>query len=79
MNKNILSYNRVQVGKEKFPLEGNFSLVYNYFDMLIIPNKDHNLYDHKFFTRKRWDYFVKNLMGKEPPSNYEIGIRFKQD
>ena len=49
------------------------------FDMLIIPNKDHNLYDHKFFTRKRWDYFVKNLMGAEPPINYEIGIRFKQD
>ncbi|MBU1014152.1 MAG: S9 family peptidase [Bacteroidetes bacterium] len=49
------------------------------FDMLIIPNKDHNLYDHKFFTRKRWDYFVKNLMGAEPPTNYEIGVKFKQD
>jgi hypothetical protein len=22
--------------------------------------------------RKRWDYFVKNLMGAEPPKEYEI-------
>jgi len=50
------------------------------FEMLIIPNENHSsLYNNKFFTRKRWDYFVKNLMGVEPPSNYEIGVRFKED
>jgi hypothetical protein len=23
-------------------------------------------------VRRRWDYFVKNLMGAEPPINYEM-------
>ena len=49
------------------------------FDMLIIPNKNHSMYDHKFFTRKRWDYFVRYLAGMEPPLNYEIGPRFEQE
>ncbi len=49
------------------------------FEMVIIPNKNHSMYDHKFFTRKRWDYFTKHLIGMEPPSNYEIGLRFKDE
>jgi hypothetical protein len=24
-------------------------------------------------TRRRWDYFVKNLLGMEPPKEYELG------
>jgi hypothetical protein len=23
-------------------------------------------------TRRRWDYFIKNLMGFEPPAGYEL-------
>jgi dipeptidyl-peptidase-4 len=23
--------------------------------------------------RRRWDYFVKNLLGAEPPREYEMG------
>ena len=23
--------------------------------------------------RRRWDYFVKNLLGAEPPKEYQIG------
>jgi hypothetical protein len=23
-------------------------------------------------TRRRWDYFVRYLMGAEPPKNYEL-------
>lgn len=43
------------------------------FDMLIIPNKNHGgVYQMGYFQRKRWDYFVKNLMGVEPPANYKI-------
>ena len=42
------------------------------FDLLIIPNRDHGLADHPYFIRKKWDYFVKNLMGEEPPKEYEI-------
>ncbi len=50
------------------------------FEMVIFPNENHSsLYNNKFFTRKRWDYFTKNLIGVEPPSNYEIGLRFKDE
>jgi hypothetical protein len=24
-------------------------------------------------VRRRWDYFVKNLLGVEPPKEYQIG------
>ncbi|MEZ5105589.1 MAG: prolyl oligopeptidase family serine peptidase [Draconibacterium sp.] len=42
------------------------------FELLIIPNRDHGLADHPYFIRKRWDWFVKNLTGEEPPKEYEI-------
>ena len=43
------------------------------FDLIMIPNAHHgygaaNLY----MTRRRWDYFVKNLMGAEPPKEYVL-------
>ena len=43
------------------------------FDLLLIPNRDHGLGGHNYFTRKRWDYFVRHLLGVEPPKEYEIG------
>jgi len=43
------------------------------FDLLLIPNRDHNLGGHNYFTRKRWDYFVRHLLGVAPPKEYEIG------
>jgi dipeptidyl aminopeptidase/acylaminoacyl peptidase len=36
------------------------------FDMLIVPNGQHGLAGD-YFDRKRWDYFVKHLLGVEPP------------
>lgn len=41
------------------------------FDLLIIPNRDHGL-GNGYFVRKRWDYFVKNLLGVEPPHEYPL-------
>ena len=41
------------------------------FDLLIIPNKRHNL-GNGYFIRKRWDYFVKHLLGVEPPKEYPL-------
>ncbi|MCK5146110.1 DPP IV N-terminal domain-containing protein [bacterium] len=43
------------------------------FDLLMIPNRNHGLGGHNYFTRKRWDYFVRYLLGVEPPKEYEIG------
>jgi len=43
------------------------------FDMIIFPNKDHgSLYYDLYLIRKRWDYFVKYLLGVEPPKEFEI-------
>jgi dipeptidyl-peptidase 4 len=42
------------------------------FELLIIPNRDHGLADHPYFIRKRWDWFVQNLAGVQPPKEYEI-------
>ncbi|MHC4745662.1 MAG: alpha/beta hydrolase family protein, partial [Planctomycetota bacterium] len=41
------------------------------FDMFIAPNAGHGV-GGDYFTRKRWDYFVKHLLGKEPPEGFNI-------
>ena len=43
------------------------------FDMLILPNTNHGFgAAMPYFTRKKWDYFVNHLLGKEPPKDYKI-------
>lgn len=42
------------------------------FDLLIIPNGNHGAAMSSYFTRREWDYFVRNLLGAEPPANYQI-------
>ena len=37
------------------------------FDMLILPNRPHGLRFDPYFTRRRWDYLVENLLGVKPP------------
>ena len=44
------------------------------FDLLMLPNQAHGYGTmSNYMTRRRWDYFVKNLLGAEPPKEYEIG------
>jgi dipeptidyl-peptidase-4 len=44
------------------------------FDLLLLPNQRHGYGTMSYYMmRKRWDYFVKNLMGAEPPKEYQIG------
>ena len=43
------------------------------FDLIIFPNARHGFGASSFYMmRRRWDYFVKNLMGAEPPKEFEI-------
>ena len=43
------------------------------FDLIIIPNARHGYGSaSSYMMRRRWDYFVKNLLGAEPPKNYEL-------
>jgi dipeptidyl aminopeptidase/acylaminoacyl peptidase len=45
------------------------------FDLLILPNARHGYRgdDDHYMMRRRWDYFVRNLLGAEPPKEYQIG------
>ena len=39
------------------------------FDLLIVPNADHRLMiGTAYWLRRRWDYFVRHLMGARPPA-----------
>jgi dipeptidyl-peptidase 4 len=43
------------------------------FDLLIIPNVAHGYGEaSQYMTRRRWDYFVKNLADNVPPHEYEM-------
>ena len=44
------------------------------FDLIILPNGRHGYgMDSDYIMRRRWDYFVKHLMGAEPPKEYNVG------
>lgn len=43
------------------------------FDLIIFPNARHGYgADSNYMMRRRWDYFVKNLLGAEPPKEYKL-------
>ena len=53
-------------------------------DALIKANKDFDLLhaaepgarlrrESNYMTRRRWDYFVRYLLGAEPPNEYQMG------
>lgn len=42
------------------------------FDLIMMPNRGHGFGNEPYWLRKRWDYFVKNLLGAEPPKEYEF-------
>lgn len=43
------------------------------FDLVMMPNWGHGFGNSPYFMRKRWDYFVKHLLGVDPPKEYEFG------
>ena len=46
------------------------------FDLLVLPHAHHgygNGADGQYVTRRRWDYFVRNLMGAQPPQGFAFG------
>ena len=41
------------------------------FDLIIFPNSHHGYGQYSLYMmRRRWDYFVKNLLAKQPPKEY---------
>jgi dipeptidyl aminopeptidase/acylaminoacyl peptidase len=64
MDDNVHPANTVQLIDELIKANKDFDLVW-------APNRNHGL-NEPYFIRRRWDFFVRHLMGFEPPSNYEI-------
>jgi dipeptidyl-peptidase-4 len=42
------------------------------FDLLMLPNRGHGFGNEPYMVRRRWDYFVRHLLGAEPPQGYEL-------
>jgi pimeloyl-ACP methyl ester carboxylesterase len=42
------------------------------FDLLVVPNQNHGITGNPYFIRRRWDYFVRHLLGAEPPDEYRL-------
>ncbi|MET0752329.1 MAG: DPP IV N-terminal domain-containing protein [Pyrinomonadaceae bacterium] len=46
------------------------------FDLIVFPQARHGYAEASFYmTRRRWDYFVRYLMGANPPKEYELKIK----
>ena len=43
------------------------------FDLILLPNRTHGFGNEPYMVRRRWDYFVKYLLGAEPPHEYQLG------
>ena len=44
------------------------------FDMLYLPNRDHQFIGEGYIIRRDWDYLVENLAGLKPPEQYKLDI-----
>jgi len=42
------------------------------FDLPLLPNRRHGFGDEPYMIRRRWAYFVRYLMGAEPPNEYQL-------
>ncbi|MBI2073928.1 MAG: DPP IV N-terminal domain-containing protein [Gemmatimonadetes bacterium] len=42
------------------------------FDFILFPNRRHGFGNEPYMVRRRWDYFVRHLMGAEPPQEYRM-------
>ncbi|HXG89178.1 MAG TPA: DPP IV N-terminal domain-containing protein [Vicinamibacterales bacterium] len=42
------------------------------FDLIMFPNRGHGFGGEPYMVRRRWDYFVRHLLGAEPPANYQM-------
>jgi dipeptidyl-peptidase 4 len=47
------------------------------FDLLIVPGANHDLMNHPYVIRRKWDFLVTHLMGALPPAGYRIGAADK--
>jgi dipeptidyl aminopeptidase/acylaminoacyl peptidase len=65
MDGNVPVYNTLLVVNELIAANKDF-------DLILFPNRGHGFGREPYMMRRRWDYFVKHLMGAEPPKEYEF-------
>jgi hypothetical protein len=42
------------------------------FDLILFPNRSQGFGSEPHMVRRRWDYFVRYLLGAEPPKEYPM-------
>ena len=65
MDNNVPPYNTLLVVNELIKANKDF-------DLLLLPNRNHGFGNEAYMVRRRWDYFVRYLLGAEPPLGYEL-------
>jgi dipeptidyl-peptidase-4 len=65
MDNNVPPYNTLLVVNELIKANKDF-------DLLLLPNRNHGFGNEPYMVRRRWDYFVRWLLGAEPPKEYEL-------
>jgi len=63
MDSNVPMYNTLLVVNELIAANKDF-------DLILFPNRGHGFGGDSYMLRRRWDYFVKHLLGAEPPKEY---------
>ncbi len=67
MDTNVPLYNTLLVVNELIAANKDF-------DLILFPNRSHGFGNEPYMMRRRWDYFVKNLLGADPPKEYEFKV-----
>jgi dipeptidyl-peptidase 4 len=65
MDSNVPPYNTLVVVDELIRHNKDF-------DLILFPNRGHGFGSEPYMVRRRWDYFVRHLLGAEPPAGYEL-------
>ena len=65
MDTNVPFYNTLLVVDELIKANKDF-------DLIMLPNRGHGFGSEAYMVRRRWDYFVKHLMGAEPPKEFTM-------
>jgi len=68
MDDNVPPYSTLLVVQELIKANKDF-------DLIMFPGSRHGYRYDNYMTRRRWDYFVRHLMGAIPPKEYEFGGR----
>lgn len=42
------------------------------YDLMVLPRMNHNVPSDLYFIRRKMDFFVRHLLGEEPPSEFKF-------